>query len=114
MPNRKKGEQCPLIMRRFQLWKDGGSKIQIPSIYEGKSGQPLTDVKKPWALVLEDAFISDFKFHDLRHHFASKLVMAGVDLNTVRELLDHADLNMILRYAHLAPEHKAAAVGLIG
>ena len=39
--------------------------------------------------------------------------MASVDLNTVRELLGHKDLTMTLRYAHLAPEHKAAAVNLI-
>lgn len=83
-------------------------------VFISKQDRPLTDIKKPWLRLVEQAGLKDFNFHDLRHHFASKLVMAGVDLNTVRELLGHSDLKMTLRYAHLAPEHKAAAVNLIG
>lgn len=80
-------------------------------IFPGRDGvSRLVDIKTCWAAVLRDAQITRFRFHDLRHTFASKLVMAGVDLNTVRELLGHADIKMTLRYAHLAPEHMAAAV----
>jgi integrase len=70
----------------------------------------VTSVTKSWRGLMSDAKIDNFRFHDLRHTFASKLVMAGVDLNTVRELMGHGDIKMTLRYAHLAPEHKAAAV----
>jgi site-specific recombinase XerD len=78
---------------------------------EGGSVFGVASVKSGWESLLTAAKIENFRFHDLRHHFASRLVMAGVDLNTVRELLGHADLAMTLRYAHLAPEHLAAAVG---
>ena len=77
------------------------------------SSTPIVAIKKTWMALLKVAKISSFRFHDLRHTFASKLVMAGVDLNTVRELLGHKSIAMTLRYAHLAPEHKAAAVEAI-
>src|SRR5215813_7014428 len=60
------------------------------------------------------AGIKDFRFHDLRHTFASHLVMAGVDLVTVKDLMGHVGINMTVRYSHLAPEHKAQAVAKLG
>ena len=82
-------------------------------VFEGEEGRPMTSLKTAWTRLLADAGIQDFTWHDMRHHFASVLVMGGVDLNTVRELLGHSDIKMTLRYAHLEPEHKAAAVAVL-
>jgi integrase len=79
-------------------------------VFPGDDGERMGGLKTAFLAIVKAAKIADFRFHDLRHTFASKLVQAGVDLNTVRELLGHADLKMTLRYSHLAPEHKAAAV----
>ncbi len=59
---------------------------------------------------LEDAGVRDYTWHCNRHTFASRLVMAGVDIRTVGELLGHKSLSMTMRYSHLAPAHNAAAV----
>lgn len=92
----------------LRRWKAQGTGTGL--VFPGKGGKPLDNVQKAWEHLLSNAGISNFRFHDLRHSFASRLVMAGVDLNTVRELLGHGDIKMTLRYSHLAPEHKANAV----
>lgn len=81
---------------------------------QGEKVFPVSDIKTSWGSILRAADIQQFRFHDLRHHFASRLVMKAVDLNSVRELLGHADLKMTLRYAHLAPAHLAEAVSRLG
>ncbi len=99
------------LLETMTNWKQqSGSK---GFVFPGKDGNRLDNVKKSWDGLLTLAKIDGFRWHDLRHTFASKLVMAGVPLNTVRELLGHSDLAMTLRYAHLAPDSKAAAVELI-
>jgi len=59
---------------------------------------------------IRDAKIRNFSWHCLRHTFASRLVMAGVDLRTVQELMGHKSIQMTVRYSHLTPKHTLAAV----
>jgi integrase len=97
---------CTLMKWKEQTAGDG-EKLVFPS---PKSGKIMDNCKSAWAKLLKDADISNFRWHDMRHDFASHLVMNGVDLNTVRELMGHSDLKMTLRYAHLAPAVKMKAV----
>lgn len=59
---------------------------------------------------MRKAGLEDFTFHDLRHTFASRLVMVGLDRPTVKELLGYTDITMTLRYTHLSSDHKQRIV----
>lgn len=54
--------------------------------------------------------LEDFRFHDLRHDFCSRLVQAGQPLQVVQQLAGHTDIAMTQRYAHLSPQQKEAAI----
>jgi site-specific recombinase XerD len=60
--------------------------------------------------VKKNSSLQNVTWHIFRHTYISRLVMAGVDLRTVQELAGHKDIKMTVRYAHLAPAHKLAAV----
>jgi len=65
---------------------------------------------KHWYRALDKAQIPNFRFHDLRHTAASYLTMNGSPLNEVAEILGHKDINMVMRYAHLSPQHSAKVI----
>jgi integrase len=81
-----------------------------PIFASERGGQPLLGPRHWFEDAVRDAKLQNFTWHDLRHTFASRLVMAGIDLRTVAELLGHKKIQMTMRYAHLAPQHKLAAV----
>lgn len=84
-----------------------------PWVFCKKNGERYGNVRKAFERAKKRARITDFRFHDLRHTFASHLVTAGIDLKTVQELLGHKSFEMTLRYAHLSPEHKKEALDIL-
>jgi site-specific recombinase XerD len=85
-------------------------KFHSPYVFCNVVGRPYGSVRKSFEGASKKAGIEDFRLHDLRHTFASHLVMSGVDLMTVKELLGHKTIKMTLRYAHLSPSHKRKAI----
>jgi integrase len=66
--------------------------------------------KKIVPAALRAAKVELFRFHDLRHTFASRLAMEGVELMSIRVLMGHKYMAMTLRYSHLSSEHQRAAI----
>ncbi|HKW35435.1 MAG TPA: site-specific integrase [Candidatus Acidoferrum sp.] len=79
-------------------------------IVRNLDGDPLAGPRYWFEPALPKAKVRRFSWHCLRHTFASRLVMAGVDLRTVQELMGHKSIEMTVRYSHLAPKHTLAAV----
>jgi len=66
-----------------------------------------------WREALEKAGITDFRRHDLRHTWASWLVQQGTPLAALKEMGGWESVEMVQRYAHLAPEHLSQHARLI-
>jgi len=96
---------------RARAVKGGTIPIHLDGpIFTGQDGERLVSPRSWFEDSTKTAGIRDFTWHDLRHTFASRLVMAGVDLTTVAALMGHMRIQMTMRYAHLAPDHKQDAV----
>jgi site-specific recombinase XerD len=104
---------CPLnsvalAAIRKQQQVTGGHKF----VFLNSEGKPFrrSPIRRWFDDACRKARIKDFTWHCLRHTFASRLVMADVDLRTVQELMGHKTIQMTARYAHLSPAHLQSAV----
>ena len=89
--------------------------LHNPFVFCGREGQHLHNRSKhsDWQKYLNEAGITNPRWHDLRHTFASRLVMRGVDLYTVSMLMGHHSTEMTERYSHLAPDFLKNAVNVL-
>lgn len=78
-----------------------------------KTNKPYIDLKKSFKKVLMNANIENFRFHDLRHTVATRLVEKGIDLVVVQEILGHSKLTTTQRYAHPVPQRKLDAINVL-
>jgi integrase len=87
--------------------------LHSPYVFCNDKGGPFSELRHAFQTACRRAGIVGFRFHDLRHTFASHLVMNGVNLRAAQQLLGHQDIRMTLRYSHLSQEHLQAAVGTL-
>ncbi len=82
------------------------SNLQLDNVFLSCYGKPLKSVKRPFQSALKKSGIQNFRFHDLRHTFASHFIMNNGDLLTLKEILGHSSLAMVQKYTHLSAKHK--------
>ena len=85
-------------------------KVLGSYVFCSPEGKLLHKFERDWKPALKAAKLADFRFHDCRHTFASRLAMLGEDLYTVQRAGGWKTQAMVQRYAHLSPDHIKAAV----
>jgi integrase len=112
----KNGESRSVPMNKALTETLKAIRIDVSSVdfvFQSSHGTPYRSFRTSFERAVRRAGIKDFTFHDLRHTFASRLVMRGVDLPTVKELMGHKKIEMTLWYTHLSSDHKRWAVDLL-
>jgi integrase len=106
--------RIPLNREAFEMLTTWHARHDKPKsdafVFPGYGGERMKSIATSWRSLMVAAKLKNFRLHDCRHHFASKLVQAGVDLYTVKELLGHSEIAMTERYSHLAPDNLRLAV----
>lgn len=91
--------------------KIGAALLAALGALPGRSGRVFDtrNFRKRWDAAVKAAVLEDFRFHDLRHTFASWARQKGADIADIKEALGHSTINMTMRYAHIKPEEHVTA-----
>lgn len=115
---KKKNLEIPAYMRptlenhEKEMKKADQLTTLAEKYYNGKPWHPV-GVTQVFKATCKRAGMEILSPHVMRHTFASRLIMAEVDLRTVQELMGHKSIAMTIRYAHLSPDHKRAAISAL-
>ncbi len=110
----RRNTTVPLSNAALDLLQKMKAASNSPYLFPSKTGEPIRDIKVPWNWLIEEAKLSDFRIHDLRHSFASFLVSEGTPLEQIGRLLGHTQAQTTMRYAHLADHPLRKAVTKYG
>jgi integrase len=83
---------------------------RMPWVFPAQSGRKPTYIEEAWRHARRAAKVHNFRFHDLRHTFASYLAMSGASLRDIAELMGHKRIEQVMAYAHLTQQHTRGIV----
>ncbi|SCA63190.1 Uncharacterized protein SCG7109_AJ_00210 [Chlamydiales bacterium SCGC AG-110-M15] len=110
----KNGERrvVPIVSFALELLRKHKDmqKANTLLVFPNERGSGHVKIRKNWERAMKEAVVENFRFHDLRHTFASYLAMNGASLAELAEALGHKTLAMVKRYAHLSEAHTAGVV----
>ena len=102
--------EVPMNQAVYEVLSDLPGEKERGPVFRKAGGTAWGNVRTAFTNACTAAKIDGFRFHDLRHTFASHMMMRGATIGELKDLLGHADVKMTMRYAHLSPAHRRAAV----
>ena len=106
-----KSRKIPISNKLMEIFKKRNNSQYV--FINKDTGEPFKDIKKAFRNILKQAQIKNFRFHDLRHTAATRMVEKGIPLPVVQELLGHAKISTTMRYTHAMPEQKQLAIAVL-